>query len=154
LLWSLQLVNQQNIAYTQLLPFNFTNNNDSKRQSYTYDNGQENNQVPSEQKPTPIVSPGGATPNDTQIKHAVNDVFNTHTTESFNTTDSVATKIYKQIKSALDIQMGTLTNMDVRLASDREKVYARLALNNEIKAQVENLIMKDLMIQNINSVAK
>ena len=36
---------------------------------------------------------------------------------------------------------------------DREKVYAKLALNNEIKAQVENLMMKDLMLPNINSVA-
>jgi hypothetical protein len=41
-----------------------------------------------------------------------------------------------------------LTNADVRLISDREKVYAKLALNNEIKSQVENLMMKDLMLPN------
>jgi hypothetical protein len=95
----------------------------------------------------------GTTSNDTQIREAVNEVFNTNTTESFNSTDSVSTKIYKQIKSALDMPLNTLTNMGVRLASDREKVYAKLALNNEIKAQVENLMIKDLILPNTNSVA-
>ena len=47
----------------------------------------------------------------------------------------------------------TLTNLDVRLASDREKVYAKLALNNEIKSLVENLMMNALMLPNTNSVA-
>ena len=96
-----------------------------------------------------------STPNYTQIKQAADKISNTHTmtTELFNSTDIISTKIYKQIKSALDIPLNTLTNLDVRLASDREKVYAKLALNNEIKSLVENLMMKFLILPNTNSVA-
>jgi hypothetical protein len=149
---SMVIINQSNNpVYAQVQPSNFTSNNDTGVQSYTYENGQ-NEIIKAEPKPAPIVA-SGTTSNDTQIREAVNEVFNTNTTESFNSTDSVSTKIYKQIKSALDMPLNTLTNMGVRLASDREKVYAKLALNNEIKAQVENLMMKDLMLPNTNSVA-
>lgn len=159
LLLSTLLVNRQSMPYAHVQPSNFNSNNhvanDARAQSYAYSNRYEKSQVVSKEKLATKVA-SQSTPNYTQIKQTAADkVFNIHTTttELFNSTDSVSTKIYKQIKSALDMPLNTLTNMGVHLASDREKVYAKLALNNEIKAQVENLMMKDLMLPNTNSVA-
>ena len=109
----------------------------------------------SKEKPSTKVIAPQSTPNYTQIKQDADKIFNTYstTTQLLNPTDIVSTKIYKKIKSALDMPPHTLTNLDVRLASDREKVYAKLALNNEIKSLVENLMMKALILPNTNSVA-
>jgi hypothetical protein len=143
------------MPYAQVQPSKFNSNNhvgnDAGAQPYAYGNRYEKSQVASKEKPATKVAPQ-STPNYTQIKQTTDKVFNTHTTttELFNSTDIVSTKIYKQIKSALDMPLNTLTNLDVRLASDREKVYAKLALNNEIKSHVENLMMKDLMLLNTN----
>ena len=151
------VVNRQSMPYPQVQPSNFNSSNhvgnDAGAQSYAYSNRYENSQVVSKEKQVTKVAQQD-TPNYTQFKQTADKVFNTHKIiELFNPTDSVSTKIYKQITSALDMPLNTLTNVGVHLASDREKVYAKLALNNEIKAQVENLMMKDLMLPNLNSVA-
>ena len=152
------VVNRQSMPYLQVRPSNFESDNhvgnDAGAQQYAYSNRYEKSQIVSKEKPATEVAPQSS-PIYTQTKQRADEVFNTHatTTELFNSTDIISTKIYKQIKTALDIPLNTLTNLDVRLASDREKVYAKLALNKEIKSQVENLMMKDLMLPNTNSVA-
>ena len=151
LLLLMLVVNRQSTPYAQVQHSNFNSNNhvgnDAGAQSYAYSNRRENNQVMSKEKPATKVALQ-STPNYAQIKQTADKVFNPTTIELFNPTDSVSTKIYKHIKSALDMPLNTLTNVGVRLASDREKVYGKLALNNEIKSQVENLIMKTLIQSN------
>ena len=152
------VVNRQSMPYVQVQPSNFNSinhvSNDAEAQPYVYSNRCEKSQIVSKERLATKVAPQ-STPNYTQIKQAADKIFNTHTmtTELFNSTDIVSTKIYKKIKSALDMPLNTLTNLDVRLASDREKVYAKLALSNEIKSLVENLMMKALTLPNTNSVA-
>ncbi|HYY50443.1 MAG TPA: hypothetical protein VE643_06190 [Nitrososphaeraceae archaeon] len=150
------VVNRQSMPYLPVRPSNFDNHvgNDAGAQQYAYSNRYEKSQIVSKENPATEVAPQSS-PIYAQTKQRADKVFNTHatTTELFNSTDIISTKIYKQIKSVLDIPLNTLTNLDVRLASDREKVYAKLALNKEIKSQVENLMMKDLMLPNTNPVA-
>jgi hypothetical protein len=70
---SMVIINQSNNpVYAQVQPSNFTSNNDTGVQSYTYENGQ-NEIIKAEPKPAPIVAPG-TTSNDTQIRQAVNEV--------------------------------------------------------------------------------
>jgi hypothetical protein len=71
---SMVIINQSNNpVYAQVQSSNFTSNNDTGVQSYTYENGQ-NEIIKAEPKPAPIVAPG-TTSNDTQIRQAVNEIF-------------------------------------------------------------------------------
>jgi len=153
------VINRQSMPYVQVQPSNFNSDNhvgnDAGAQPYAYGNRYEKSQIVSKEKPSTKVIAPQSTPNYTQIKQDTDKIFNTfkRTTQLFNSTDIISTKIYKKIKSALDMPPNTLTNLDVRLASDREKVYAKLALNNEIKSLIQNLMMNALMLPNTNSVA-